>query len=250
MIHLVTPANAILYASQLEEMHRLRWRIYVEERGWRELREMQPEPGLERDQYDDVRAHYLLAVDGDGGVQGAMRVRPADDRSLLLDRFSHLLDDPAALADRTDVWELTRLLRAPLSRDREGLVRYSMNCALIEFSISRGVRRLVAESETFLLPMTRRAWGAKVRPLGLPHAYEEGEIIAVELIPDKEALSMMRAAGRVESPQFFEHPAPWRAYGHDPLAAAAAVEALYGAPPTGIAPEVVAVREPAVLDAA
>jgi acyl-homoserine lactone synthase len=247
MIHLVTSANAILYKPQLEQMHRLRWRVYVEERGWRELREMQAEPGLERDCYDDARAHYLLALDMDGSVQGAMRVRSADDRSLLLDRFSHLLDEPVATFP--DVWELTRLLRAPMSRAREGAVRYSMNCALIEFCISRGVKKLVAESETFLLPMTRKAWGPKVRPLGLPQSYEEGEIVAVELTPDKEALSMMRAAGAVEHPQFFEHPAPWRAYGHDPVAAAAAIEALYAAP-QGALPEIAQSLGHFVLDAA
>lgn len=229
MIHLITPSNAILYKAQLDQMHRLRWRIYVEERGWRELREMQAEPGLERDVYDDDRARYLLAVDAAGEVQGGMRVRPADDRSLLFDRFAHLLDEPVEVGP--DIWELTRLLRAPQNRDRDGALRYSMNCALIEFCLSRGVKKLIAESETFLLPMTRKAWGPKVRPLGLPQPYEEGEIIAVELTPDKEALAMMRAAGRVEQPRLFEHPAPWRAYGHHPVAAAAAIEALYAAPP-------------------
>jgi acyl-homoserine lactone synthase len=247
MIHLITPANAILYKSQLEQMHRLRWRIYVEERGWRELREMQEEPGVERDEYDDDRAHYLLAIDSDGTVQGGMRVRPADDRSLLFDRFSHLLDEPVEVGPQ--VWELTRLLRAPLSRAREGVLRYSMNCALIEFCISRGIKTLIAESETFLLPMTRKAWGPKVRPLGLPQAYEEGEIIAVALSPDKEALAMMRAAGSVEHPQFFEHPAPWRAFGHDPIAAAQALEALYAAP-NGALPEIAASLGHFALDAA
>ena len=246
MIHLITPANAVLYKSQLEQMHRLRWRIYVEERGWRELREMQAEPGVERDSYDDEYAHYLLAVDGDGTVQGGMRVRPAHDRSLLFDRFAHLLDEPVEVSP--DVWELTRLLRAPVSRDREGALRYSMNCALIEFCISRGVKKLIAESETFLLPMTRKAWGPKVRPLGLPQPYEEGEIIAVELTPDKEALATMRAAGAVEYPQLFEHPAPWRAFGHDPMAAAAQLAALYAAQHRAL-PEIAASRDPA-LDAA
>jgi acyl-homoserine lactone synthase len=231
MIHLITAANAILYKSQLEEMHRLRWRIYVEERGWRELREMQAEPGVERDAYDDALAHYLLALDDGGAIQGGMRVRPMDRGSLMFDRYAHLIDGSEEIDLHGGVWELTRLLRAPLSRSAEGAVRYAMNCALIEFCVSRGVEKLIAASETFLLPMTRKAWGAKVRPLGLPTPYEEGEIIAVELTPDKEALAAMRAAGAVEAPQLFEHPAPWRAFGHDPLAAAAAWAGIHAGSP-------------------
>lgn len=218
LIHLVSPELKHLYPAQIEAMHRLRWRIYVEERGWRALREMQSEPGLERDEYDDERAHYLLAIDDEGAVLGAMRLRPADDRSLLGDRFSHLIETPAPPRFGSDVWELTRLLRAPMSRSKDGVVRYSMNCALIEFCLSRAVVRLIATGDTFLLPMTRKAWGAKLRPLGLPQPYEEGEVIALELAPDCEALAAMRAAGAINAPCLYEHPVHWR--GRDPVSAA------------------------------
>ena len=46
MIHLVTCANRALYARQIEEMHRLRWKYCIEERGWRELRDLQSEEGV------------------------------------------------------------------------------------------------------------------------------------------------------------------------------------------------------------
>jgi len=154
-------------------------------------------------------------------------VRPADDRALLTDKFRHLIEEPAGVEGQSDVWELTRLLRAPLSRSQDGIVRYSMNCALIEFCLSRGINRLVAASETFLLPMTRKAWGPKVRPLGLPQPYEEGEIIAVELKPDCEALAAMRAAGAVTTPQLYEHPTPWLPIGHDPVTHARLVRSAH-----------------------
>lgn len=229
MIHLISSANASLYAPQLDAMHRLRWRIYVEERGWRELRQMQSQAGLERDAYDDERAHYLLAIDDSGAVIGGMRVRSTDDRSLLRDRFAHLVEDEAAILPSPMTWELTRLLRAPASRSHESFLRYSMNCALIEFCLSRGVRKLIATSETFLLPMTRKAWGTKLRPLGLPQPYAEGEVIAVELTPDRQALETMRAAGCVEHAQLYEHAAPSRLRAEDPLADARLIGALRSA---------------------
>ncbi|HYD86035.1 MAG TPA: acyl-homoserine-lactone synthase [Vitreimonas sp.] len=228
LIHIVTAANRQLYGSQLEQMHRLRWRIYIEERGWRALREKQPEAGYERDEYDDERAHYLLAIDDAGAVLGAMRMRPADDRSLLADHFAHLLESKTPPLFGPDVWELTRLLRAPLNRSRDGAVRYAMNCALIEFCLSRGVSRLIATGDTFLLPMTRKAWGSKVRPLGLPQPYDEGEVIALELFPDADALAAMRAAGAVLGEQLYDHPSPLRARDPDPIVAARLAAAARG----------------------
>jgi acyl-homoserine lactone synthase len=220
MIHAVTPDLRHLYQEQIEAMHRLRWRIYVEERGWRALRDMQAEPGSERDQYDDARAHYLLAIVDTGAVLGAMRLRPADDCSLLADHFAHLVEAPAPLSFGPDVWELTRLLRAPMNRSKDGAVRYAMNCALIEFSVSRKIERLVATAETFLVPMTRKAWGAKMRPIGLPQPYAEGEVIAVELYPDEEALDAMRRQGSISEQCLYEQPNAWQALHADPITAA------------------------------
>lgn len=226
MIHLICRANASLYADELRAMHQLRWRIYVEERGWRALRAMQAEEGLERDIYDDERAHYLVALDDEGAVLGAMRVRPTDDRSLIKEVFPHLVEDPSALRPDPRTWELTRLMRDPARRAQEGALRYEMNCALIEFCLSRGIERLIATSETFLLPMTRKAWGEKLRPLGLPHAYEEGEVIAVELLPDLQALKRMRSAGAVTTAQLYEHPVPCEGGGEHPLQISKAIAAM------------------------
>ncbi len=220
MIHIVSPHLRPLYADQIAQMHRLRWRIYIEERGWRALREKQAEPGSERDEYDDERAHYLLAIDDDGQVLGAMRLRCAADRSLLADHFAHLIESDRPLNFGADVWELTRLLRAPMNRSKDGLVRYAMNCALIEFSISRRISRLIATGDTFLLPMTRKAWGVKVRPMGLPQPYDEGEVIALELFPDHEALQAMREAGAVTRPCLYEQPPLIEALDADPVRAA------------------------------
>jgi acyl-homoserine lactone synthase len=219
MIHLITQVNRAFYRRQVEAMHRLRWRIYVEERGWAALRAMQSVAGFEKDQYDDEHAHYLLALDDDGALLGGMRLRRACDKSLLADHFPHLVE--GVLGDIVkDAWELTRLLRAPLCRSREGAVRFAMNCALIEFCLERRIPRLIATGDTFLLPMTRKAWGAKVRPLGLPQSYPEGEVIALELTPDAEALAAMREAGGVGGPQVYEHPNPAAALDPDPVIAA------------------------------
>ncbi len=51
-VHVVTNENASFYAEELLCYFRWRHLIYVEERGWEDLRR---EDGLERDQFDERR---------------------------------------------------------------------------------------------------------------------------------------------------------------------------------------------------
>lgn len=207
MIHIVTAANSSLYQRELEEMHRLRWRFFVEHRQWRDLEAAQAKPGFERDEYDDDRAVYLLALSDAGEVQGSMRLRPTDDRSLIGDKFPFLIAPEGEGALGGDVWEITRLMRSPAYRGSDGELRLRINYAACEFALARGVSRFVCVIDTFLLPAMRSLNRDKHRVLGLPHAYAEGEMIAVELKPDEEWLARCRALGNFEGPIMYERAA-------------------------------------------
>lgn len=204
MIHVVTAANRQLYARELDEMHRLRWQFFIEQRGWSELEAVQAEPGFERDEYDDERAVYLLALSDDGHVQGTMRLRPTDDKSLITDRFSVLVVPETKAQFGAQTWEITRLMRSPAFRGSDGELRLRINCAACEFALSRGITRFVCVVDTFLLPAMRALNRDKHRVLGLPHPYAEGEMIAVELKPDEEWLARCRALAGFTGPVMFE----------------------------------------------
>ena len=60
MIHVVTSANRHLYEPELLTHFRLRHEVYVAERNWKELERAD---GLERDQFDNQDATYILAID-------------------------------------------------------------------------------------------------------------------------------------------------------------------------------------------
>jgi acyl-homoserine lactone synthase len=209
MTHVVTAANADRYSHQIQQMHQLRWRSCIVERRWSALAKKQRREGWEADEYDDDRAVYLLTLDRPGNVQGLVRMRPIEDRSLMFDHFPDLVVDPDQLGDRTGVWELTRLMRAPMARDQDGAVRWESCCAMIEFAISRQVHTLIASCDTFLLPMLRKGWGRNLKPLGLPTAYCEGEQIALALYPSMEMLEAARARAGCALPRLYEHPAGW-----------------------------------------
>src|SRR5690349_17833903 len=141
LIHIVTAANRHFYARELDEMHRLRWRFFIEQRGWSELEAAQTAPGLERDEYDDERAVYLLALSDDGHVQGSMRLRPTDDKSLMTDRFPVLVAAETEAQFGAQTWEITRLMRSPEFRGSDGELLLRINCAACEFALARGITR-------------------------------------------------------------------------------------------------------------
>ena len=57
--------SAHLHGRAWISHHRLRYRIFVERRGWR----LSAHHGLEWDEYDNPRATYVLWVDEGGEVQ-------------------------------------------------------------------------------------------------------------------------------------------------------------------------------------
>ena len=52
-VHIITSANRAVYGRELEQMHRLRHEIFVEELGWTDLWSAE---GVERDDFDDEHA--------------------------------------------------------------------------------------------------------------------------------------------------------------------------------------------------
>src|SRR6185369_2500150 len=104
MIDVVTKDNAHLYGEALEEMFRLRHDVYVKERNWTDL--ARPD-GLERDQFDNENATYLIAFD-DGRVSGSVRLLPTVTPHLLGDLFPQLCEaQPVPRSE--DIMEITRL---------------------------------------------------------------------------------------------------------------------------------------------
>lgn len=234
MIHVVTHANRALYTDALEQMHRARWQYYVEDRHWTELQAMQSDPGHERDELDDERAVYLLALSDQGDLQGSMRLRPTDDKSLLFGRFGELVAESDCKAGAR-VWEITRLFRAPAYRGADGALRLSINCAACEFALTRGVERLVAVIDTFLLPAVRGLHRDHHRVLGLPAAYAEGEMIAIEIRPDASWLSMGRKLAQLDCAQMYEPPPPAETHGLPALEEARIIASLRTLPPARLA---------------
>lgn len=84
MIAVVDQSNAHKYSKLLDEMFRLRARIFLDRLGW----DVQVRDGKERDKYDDKGPIYLIYTDDEAReVKGSLRLLPTTGPTLLADFF-------------------------------------------------------------------------------------------------------------------------------------------------------------------
>jgi acyl-homoserine lactone synthase len=102
MIHVITGANRHLFEPELLAHFRLRHEIYVVERNWTNL--ARPD-GLERDQFDNEDATYILASEN-GQITGGSRLVPTTRPHLLSEVFPYLAS-VRGLPKPADIYEWT-----------------------------------------------------------------------------------------------------------------------------------------------
>ena len=198
MIHVVTHENRKLYEDAIAEMHRLRRVHFVEERGWSA---MTVRGGGEYDAYDDEAATYLLAIEEDGSITASMRMRPAQSGSILADLFPHLIGEEEPNIGHPRIWEISRYFASGRGRGRGGAKRRAeIRLASLEVALRHKVKRLVGMIDIEVLPAMLDGSGWRVRPLGLPAAYDEGVAQAIVIEVSQAALVEMQESQGLASP--------------------------------------------------
>ncbi|MFK4259518.1 acyl-homoserine-lactone synthase [Agrobacterium tumefaciens] len=84
----VAPDQYERHRDFLRQMHRLRATVFGGRLAW----DVSITAGQERDQYDDCRPTYLLAIAGGGKVAGCVSLLPASGPTMLEQTFPQLLD--------------------------------------------------------------------------------------------------------------------------------------------------------------
>ena len=104
MIVVLEQHNAHKYPYLIDEMFRLRARIFRDRLNW----DVQVTDGHERDKYDDEQPVYIIYSDDEAReVIGSLRLLPTTGPTLLADVFSDTLPDAVHLSAPT-IWECTR----------------------------------------------------------------------------------------------------------------------------------------------
>ncbi|MEN9856699.1 MAG: hypothetical protein RLZZ157_1825, partial [Pseudomonadota bacterium] len=80
MIHTVTAANCSLYQAQIDQMHAMRYDMYVKQRGWTD---MVSRNNREYDEFDTDEAVYLMNLSPEGNLRATFRLMPTTSPYLL-----------------------------------------------------------------------------------------------------------------------------------------------------------------------
>ncbi|MFZ5670538.1 MAG: acyl-homoserine-lactone synthase [Pseudomonadota bacterium] len=174
MILLLNAANRDAFPDLLEDMFRIRHEVFVDLKGWEELR--RPD-GRETDPWDREDAVYLLAVEG-GRVLGGARFNGGAGPTLAGEILPELFADAPPVGE--DVLEMSRLFARSLetARDRSGAVTGELLAATAELQRIVGGRGALTIME-LRLAQALLAWGGHPEPLGLPRRTRDGVLIGV-----------------------------------------------------------------------
>jgi acyl homoserine lactone synthase len=101
-VMIVRGGSIFMSRADLEQMFRLRFRMFRERLGW----DVSGEDGQERDHFDELQPLYVLAKDG-RQVRGCWRILPTTGPNMLRDTFPELLGGRSA-PNGERIWELSR----------------------------------------------------------------------------------------------------------------------------------------------
>jgi acyl-homoserine lactone synthase len=190
-VHIVTNDNRHLYEDVLDEHHRIRHRIYVDELRWRGLKPRSD--GREIDQFDTPETVYLLGLEG-RRVVGGLRLMPTIEPHLMSDVFPQFASI-RGVPRRADIAEWTRIFVIQERREehKASKVGSTVIASMIDYGLQEGLSGISVVMNTFWLPRFQR-YGWRVRPLGLPDVHDEEWLIAVLIDVTPAALAGIRRA--------------------------------------------------------
>jgi acyl-homoserine lactone synthase len=196
MLMVIPGSDISRHATLMDRVFRFRHSIFVDEKGWTELR--QPD-GLERDRFDDVHAIHQICLRGDD-IVGYQRLLPTTRPHLLSDVLTDLCRRRPPRGPR--VFEWTRFCIAPGSREMrpradgpflelaQGVVEWGMAHRVDTVTVAIDWRLMV-------IAMQLRFF---VRPLGFPKRIGRDEVVALRMSFNRETLTTIRQARGCDEP--------------------------------------------------
>lgn len=140
----------------LDEMHKLRARVFAGRLGWR----VRVEYGRERDEYDTLNPTYILALTDCGAVAGCVRLLPTTGPTMLSHTFPQLLPG-GRLQRKPTMVESSRFCVDTRGEARGGRFLHEATltvfAGMIEWSMSNGFDEIATATDVRLERILQRA---------------------------------------------------------------------------------------------
>jgi acyl homoserine lactone synthase len=181
MMILIQGSQAQAHCDLIDQMHRLRAKVFSNRLGW----DVAVENGRERDKYDDLNPLYALSLDTAERVVGTFRLLQTTGPTMLGEVFGACL--PPGLAIRSPIiWESTRFcVDNELAKERgeHGLaeVTAELLSSLLEIGLYAGLSHIVTVVDTRMERILRRA-GCPIERLADPVKIGEGDVPTLAIL--------------------------------------------------------------------
>lgn len=197
MIILVSGSQVPTFASELDEMHRLRARVFSDRLGW----DVRVVDGRERDHFDALHPDYLLQRSPDGTLTGCVRMLPTMGPNMLRDVFPSLAGGTIPAAPK--VWEASRYCvdHQAAGASAAGLRQstFELFAAMVEYGLYRGLDAVVAVTDLRMERILNRA-GWTLDRFTPPQQMGVAEAVAGTLSVDYATLNRIRERGGLNGP--------------------------------------------------
>lgn len=159
MLIIIDPTNKNKYRQELDDLHRLRKRIFHDTLGW----DVPVVDDREIDPYDDMDPVYIVSVDEQTrAVRGGLRLMPTTGPHLMKDVFSAWFQNPVIL-ESAAIWEATRFcvdpayLHGPYTSRGLNLVTAELITGMCDLASKIGIRQLSAIGHLGMVNALKRA---------------------------------------------------------------------------------------------
>jgi acyl-homoserine lactone synthase len=209
-VHIITDANKAAYAAELDQLFRIRHRIYVEEKKWRDP----SDDGREIDQFDTEHTVHLVGI-RDGRIIAGSRFIPTTQPHLLSEVFPHLCTRIGVVRDAA-VFEWTRGFIVPEYRETGGLLIKAQFCtAVMEYCLGEGIQQIGGIQELYWLPLWKR-FGWVVHVIGEPCEIDGDICVPAYFDVSEDALNGVRRRAKLDH-SILVHRGPRNSEGRLPL---------------------------------
>lgn len=203
MIIVIDGLNKHKFGAVLDEMYRLRARVFQDRLGW----EVKVTDGKEIDEFDALDPAHVVCLDEDGDVVGCMRLLQTTGPHMLADVFHSLLDgEPPLRSSR--IWEATRFcvdtkkLTGTKKRNSISYVTSEVMVGAFEYAREAGVLDAVAVIDPVMNRVMKRSRNAPYDYLGKPK--QMGKVVAMAALMDcsDERIQGIREFAEIEHDVF------------------------------------------------